>query len=251
MKFINLLQILILSGCFYIGQERYEDVIQKPSSEWSSRDCLTILLSVMKNNFYDQDSPNIKVMATPYYPVVITTLNRISQRKKHWSEFEYRKDVDIAMLELAGLYIDWDINKLVDSRGNYYRRPEQLDSLLFLVTLHNRSWPCNVPIFTYTSGGGVVSIPLTKWFSDWPCYVPDITDLEDKIYLLNDKNKYIKPKYVWGKKQSYLAMEETLLIMFQLRENDHHFFAETENVYLAIKGFEKDIRLAFPLSEIY
>ena len=85
---------------------------------------------------------------------------------------------------------------------------------------------------------------------DWPCYIPDIINLEQNIFLINEKNKFIKPKYVWGKRRSQLTMEETLLVMFQLREGNYHFLDGSEKIYLGIKGFNADIKLELPLSLI-
>lgn len=259
--FINLVIGLIfitwiLPGCFYFGKERYEDIIKTPSYSWSIRDELTMILEPMAHNLNDINNPNIKVYVTPYYPSVVLAIERAEQRKKHWNEEEYRKNVDQLLKESVGLYMDWEGEKFVDARGNYFRSHTQIDSLLFLITIENRSWPCNIPLITVggspggkiTSGTGSYKLVYLMNPADWPCYLPDITNLEDRIFLVNDKNKFIKPHIVWGKKNKVLCMPETLFAMFHFREGDYHFLDGSDNMYLFIRGFETDIKLTLPLS---
>ena len=64
---IGIVSVIIVSsvaGCFYFGRDDYEDVLARPSAEWSSRDCLTILTGVMQHNLFDQLT-NVAVIATP------------------------------------------------------------------------------------------------------------------------------------------------------------------------------------------
>ncbi len=244
---------IIFSGCFYIGQDRYEDIIQTPSYEWSIRDGLTVILSPIAHNLYDFGSPNIKVYATPYFPSVVLAIERAEQRIKHWNEEEYQKNVDKLLKEAVGMYRDWERESFVDGRGNYYKDHTQIDSMLFLITIENRSWPCNVPLITV----GVPGIKIGQGRyrdiflmhpADWPCYMPDITNLEDRIFLVNGKNRFIKPRIVWGKRNNILTMPETMFAMFHFREGSYHFLDGSDEMYLVIKGFENDVKLSFPLS---
>ena len=238
----------VLSGCFYIGKNQYEDIIKKPYTEWDDQECLTIVAGAMSHNLYDMRT-NIKIIATPYYPSVILALQRISQGIHHWSDNEYRLNVDALLKDNAGIYVDWNAQKFVDSRGNYYRDKVQIDSLMFLITIQNRAWPCGTIITYYVGdmfgGGEGFTLPL---YGSEHCYIPDITNLENKIFLINEKNKFIKPKYVWGKRHNVLTMEETLLAMFYLKQGDIHFLEGSDKMYLVVKGFENDIKLPFSLS---
>ncbi len=237
---------IFLAGCFYIGQDRYEDILRHPSSEWSNRQCLTVILSVMGNNFLDQTTC-IRVMATPYYPAVIAAANRIGQQRTHLSEDAYQRDMDTLLKAEVGLFMDWQKGALVDSRGNYYRDITQLDSLMFLVTIINTS-SCNIPNVSVQLKPHVFqSVPLASP-SDWPCYIPDITDLENRIMLLNDKKDVLRPRVVWGKRHNQLTTDETLLIMFPLRSATGHFLDRSEHMCLLLKGFDHDINLDFSLA---
>ena len=236
-----LILALALGSCFYIGKEQAEDVLQKPVTEWSSRDCLTVVLSSMRNNLFDQRSPNVKIIATPYSPPVIAALNRMGQMKEHWSDAEMQHHIDTALALQAGLLLDWQSNRLVDLRGNYLKSDEQLDVLQFLITLKNTSWPCAVPM--------VFGAPLLL-SSDWPCYIPRIDDLDTRIFLENDRGVSLYPKHIWGRQRNLLTMEETLIVRFDLTGGEANFFRGTSNAYLVITGFDARIRLAFPLSAI-
>ncbi|MBI3765973.1 MAG: hypothetical protein HY277_05665 [Ignavibacteriales bacterium] len=202
-------------GCSFLGQNTYDDIIGRPSSRWTDDDCRTIIASAMQNNRFCQSS-NVVVFATPYYPSIINAINRYSQHINHWSEEEYRSAMDDIAKDRLGMYIDWEQGRFVDSRGNYFKDKLQIDSLTFLVSLKNQGWP-----------------------------FPDIMNLEDQIYLLNNKNKFIKPKYVWGKRGSSLFDKETVLVMFQLRNGEYHFLEGCNMMYLVIKGLGEDITFPF------
>lgn len=253
MKKIFPVLLLFFSGCFYIGQEQYEDVLRKSSDQWSSREALTVLISPMGHNFNDPRT-NIKIMATPYYPSVILAIQRNAQRLHHWTEEEFRSNTDALAKDALGLSVNWRDNRFVDSHGDYFRNELQIDSLMFLITIDNRAWPCNSMVAFFTTGNiysttGQSSPPIMMpVVSPENCYTPDITELEQQIYLVNSRGYYIKPKFVWGKRHNILTVDETLFAMFQVREGSYHFFRGSEKVSLVVKGFEKDIILDFPLS---
>lgn len=243
-----------LSGCFYFGKDQFEDVVNRPSNDWSSRDCLTIMTSVMANNFTDQSS-NIEVIATPYYPSVVEAISRLEQSKKHLSEAQFAMNMDTSLSEQLGLYLDRDNGRMINSRGYFVKDRTDIDSLSFLVTLRNRTWPCVPPLISIpTQGSGFtatqyVTVPLAT-MSDWPCYVPDISDLEQRISLMNEDGESLKPRFVWGRRNESLTTEETVIASFPLRMAHHHFLKSGKRMYLVIRGFEKEIDLPFSLSRM-
>ena len=210
-----------IAGCFYFGRNDYEDVLKKPSNEWSSRDCLTIVLGAMQSNLSD-DATNIRIFATPFYPSVITAINRMLQESKHLSDNQFREGLDSALALQAGVYRDWQKGELVDSRGNYVRHQSQFDSLMFVLTLRNN--------------GGI-------------SYAPDISDLEKRIFLVNESGKCLPPRYVWGRRRSTLEMEETLVVMFNLALDGRNKFLEgSHDFFLIVNDFEPQMKLQFPIS---
>src|SRR6266571_970897 len=79
MRSMIVLWCLLASGCFYIGQNQAGDVMQRPSSQRSAEECLTVIIDAMNHNIFDQGTPDIKVIVTPFYPTVITAINRTAQ----------------------------------------------------------------------------------------------------------------------------------------------------------------------------
>jgi hypothetical protein len=238
--------VLLAGGCFYIGKDRIDDILERPSAGWSSRDGLTILMEVMANNLFDQYSPVVKVIATPYYPAVIAATNRAEQRTGHLSESDFRMNMDQQLWEDLGLYVDWRIHRLVDARGYYFKTILQVDSLTFLISISNTSWPCVSPIVVSPTG----IFPLFS-SNDFPCYTPDISHLEDNIYLVNDRDDSLKASSVWGRRLNTLKTEETVLVKFQLNGSDRHFLDGTESIYLLIMGFDSPpipIKLKFSVA---
>ena len=242
---------LAVGGCFYVGQNQAEDILRQPVTQWSSRDCLTVMLSSMQNNLYDQKSPNIKVIATPYTPAVIAAINRMRQTRERWSDNETQRQIDTSLFLEAGLYFDWQTSQLMDSRGNYMGKNGRLGVLQFLVTLRNNSWPCTVPMQTFHAGGsaGYITVPISP-AGVWPCYMPGLVDLDERVFLSNDQGLSIKPKYVWGRHNNQLTLEETLVISFDLRSGDRYLFDGSENISLVLEGFDTPIRLSFPIAAI-
>ena len=246
---ISILTICIFSGCFYFGKNQYADVVRKPNSDWDFRECLTVISAPIGHNYFDFRT-NIKASATPYYPSVVLAIQRNAQRIMHWSESEFQVNADALMKEDNGIYIDWATNKMVDSRGNYFQHHTQIDSLMFLITLINTAWTTiNSSMLVNISGDPNHPVPvMVPLISFDQCYLPDISNIENRIFLINDENKFIQPIYVWGRRSNFLTNEETLFAMFYFREGDHHFLRDSDEMLLLIKGFESDIRLEFPLS---
>jgi len=231
---LSLLLLLSLSGCFYIGENDYDDILKKPYKEWTQREDLTVILSCMKHNIFDFSS-NIKVYALPYYPAVLVASIRVWEDRKPVGDVEFVSDADALAKANAGLYIDWSKSQFVDGKGNYFKGALQLDSLMFMIHMENLTNP----------------FAITMDPERGP--YPDISNLEQKIYLVNDKEKFIRPRYVWGKRNNFLSLDETLLAMFPLRKDEHHFLEGSEHMYLVIKepdGPGTDIKLTFDLSKI-
>ncbi|MBI4810906.1 MAG: hypothetical protein HY800_05600 [Ignavibacteriales bacterium] len=222
-----LIIVTLLPGCIYFSSNQYDIITRRSSTEWDYHDALTIIAASMSHNYFDIYT-SIKVIATPYYPSVIIAIQRNAQLANRWKDEEFRFNTDMLLRDNVGIYIDWETNRFVDSRGNFFCDKLQIDSLMFLIRIDNKRWPI---------------------------YIPDITNLEDRIFLVNDKGKFIKPKYVWGKRRDQLTMHETIFAMFHFTnrkgnplEAGYHFLDGSEKMYLIVKGFEMDIKLAFPLS---
>ena len=228
---------LAFSGCYYLGQNSYKEIVLYPSSEWSSPENLTMIMEAGNHNLRDNRT-NIKAIVTPYYPSVIKAIGRRAQEQYHWTEEEFRNYVNNLLRESSGMFIDWDqpAERLYDALLNPLETPLQYDSLLVLLTLRNIGWPCG----KYIIGPSGQIIPL-----DNPdCNAPDITHLEGNIILVNEENMFITPTIVWGKRMNYLTnIEETFFVKFKLRDGDHHFLEHSRRFFLSIKGLEGDIRL--------
>lgn len=210
--------ISLSNGCF----KNFEEVVKNDSYTWSYRDILIVMASSISHNLIDNRT-NIKVIATPYYPQVIMAIQRMAQHRAHWTEAEFRHNTDILLYEALGMYYEWNTRRFVDGKGNYLKDMCQFDSLLFLVTIDNKA------------GGS---------------YIPEISNIENRIYLVNDKNKFIRPRYVWGRRHNTLIDKETLFAMFYFREGEHHFLRDVKELMLVIKGFECDIWLDFSLAKM-
>lgn len=242
-----------MAGCFTPA----DVALQRDPALWTRRDCLAIMTAAMRTNFLDQSCPNIKVIATPYTAAVIQAIQRFAQIRNKWTEAEYRRQTDTLLAQTAGLYLDWINGILMNGSGAIVRDAGQLDSLLFLVTIRNNAYPCAMPKvdFVRTTGGAgspvvATSSPLFKNPSDYPCYDPDISNLDQRIALENDRGDSVRPIFVWGRRNNRLMPEETIFVRFPLERGDRRFLARSSDMYLVIRGFEGPIRLKFPVASL-
>lgn len=183
---------------------------------------------------------SVRIFATPYYPSVVTALSVMQKERMHLTEGDYQRDLDRLAKESMGVYYDSYAGKFMDARGNYVQDRLQIDSLLFLVTVENKSFPCVIP-FSFASGRPIADLV------DYPCYTPLMSDLEERIELRNEKGESMKPRYILGRKGTLLFHDQTLLVIFPLSQNGHHFLDGSKEIVMMIRGFGDDIRLRFPL----
>lgn len=207
----------------------YGTIIKKPVSTWNRRDCLTIMMGNIRSNLLDNRT-NIKVYATPYTPAVIAAMSKYRWLQIPVPESAAVSDFESLLKETFGMYYDGENEKIMDSRGNYFKDRAQIDSIMFLITIENTAWMNSMAF-------GIL------------LDIPDITSLENQIFLVNDENKYILPKYVWGRKKNILTTPEILFANFKVKEDNYSFLENSKNIYLCIKGLEQDIRLEFPLKQ--
>ena len=150
----------------------------------------------------------------------------------------------------AGLYPDRDSRRNVTGRGNYVRDPADIDSLLILVSLKNKSFPCSIPIVNKQARDGTfIQVPIAS-LSEWPCYIPDIGDIDSRIALQNERGDTLHAKYVWGRRNQQLTLEETLFAMFSLREGSRHFLAGSKHLKLLVTGFDTKLNFALDLEKL-
>ncbi len=222
MKYTIGILIFVLNGCWFWGQADYGDLSGTPSSKWSEKECLTIIVGAQNNNLLDNRS-NLKVMALPYYPSVVKAIGRRSQSKYHWDENDFQIYVDGLLRQGCGFYIDWDHpgERVYDTHLRPVSSSTQMDSILFLMTLMNTGWP-----------------------------PADITQLSGNIYLINDEGKYIIPKYVTGQRMNSLGNNvERIFVLFELRAGGYHFLERSEKYYLAIKFSDQNIKLVYSANQ--
>ena len=242
---------IIVDGCF----TAVDDVLARAPESWSTRDCITVILASTANNYRDPERPYVKVAATMFSPsAVLASYRRADILGRHrrgdvkletlvpfepvenTPDSEYVSSVDILTQEYLGLYRDWQKGQYVDAHGNYLKSSTQIDSLTFFISLENTDWPCLLHLFFH----GASSV--------YPCYIPDISDLDSRIYLVNDENKFIRPIIVWGRHQEELMMPENIVVKFQIGKEDYSFLAHSKHVHLLITGFDSKISLEYPIA---
>lgn len=239
---------LFLAGCYYVGKNSYRDVIEHPSAEWSGPECLTVIMGAANHNLLDNRTV-FKVIATPYYPSVVKAIGRRAQELYHWDNGTFIKYVDRLLFQSAGMFIDWERpgEHVYDRSMRPVKSPAQFDSLMFLLTFQVRGWSSRVlSIQVPVPGAG------DEYANVIPLYGPDSSTpgtfplKEGTILLVNERGESITPKMVWGKRMSNLTnSEESIFVKFDLRGRERHFLEDSRNMFLTLKGFENEIRLAF------
>jgi hypothetical protein len=210
------LVLLLLPGCYYLGQNTYKDIVDDPSSGWSGPEVLTVIMEAGNHNLLDGRT-NIKAIATPYYPSVIKAIGRRAQLLNHWSEAQFRGWVDRLLYEGSGMYVNWESpsEPIYDSKLHHLDSIAQFDSLMVLLTLIDVGYPH-----------------------------PDITQLEEQLFLVNERGDVLSPQTVWGRRMNILTnFDETLFLKFNLWDDTTHFLKNSRRYFLLIKGLDGNIRL--------
>lgn len=244
----TLLCVCLLSGCYYLGKNTYRDVVARSSTEWSSPECLTVIIGAANHNLGDTRSA-VKVIATPYYPSVVRAIGRRAQLQYHWDERNFQGYVDRLIHYSSGMYVDWERpGEIVYGAGlRALQDATQFDSLMFLLTFQVIGWESkelHIQVPIPTAGGETImqSIPLDGHTGE---DLPEIQ--EGTILLVNEKGGVISPTLLVGKRMSYLTQkEESMYAKFDFRTPGHHFLEGSKYFVLTIRGYESDIRLRFP-----
>jgi hypothetical protein len=232
--------LLLLPGCYYLGQNTYTDITITPSSEWSGPELYTVIMEAGNHNLRDFRT-NIKAIATPYYPSVIKAIGRRAQIQYHWPESEFQSYVDKLLHEGSAMFVNWEKpgEPVYDSKLHLLDSVTQFDSLMVLLTLKNTGYPPGKYIVMPT-GMGFRNIPI----DDIHYIPPDITHLESQIYLVNERGDSLSPMILWGRNMNYLTnIDETIFLKFKLREGEKHFLEDSKIYCLVIRGLEENIRL--------
>lgn len=208
------------------------------------------MISAMGQNLSDKRN-NIKAITTPYVPKVVRAIYRFNQiaDSVRFNESFTKYQMDALMKQGTGLYYDWDKDREFSSRGHYFKDPTDLDSLLFLVTLINTAWPC-IPPMIYDQMSGK-TYQLTT-FGDWPCYTPELTRVQESIFLQNDHGEKLFPSFVSGGKNHDLTTDERLFVMFHLsRDQGDHFFKGVREFTFYIDGIIPRIHYKYLLDDLF
>lgn len=171
---------------------------------WSENDCLSLMMSNTRHNL-KKDGQNVYAIITPFTPEVVKAIGRMRQLKHGYSDSATYDFIQGLTKDGTGAYLDRS-GVMWDAQGN--RFTGRRDSIMLMVNLTNKTWPCRPPTIN--------GIPLLK-MSETPCETPDIQDIEHHIFLLTATGDTLYPKTVWGRKNNILTDDEHLIVVFDLR----------------------------------
>lgn len=240
--------VILLSGCYYLGQNTYRDVVLRPSTGWSGPECLTVIMGAANHNLQDPRTV-IKVIATPYYPSVVKAIGRRAQTQYHWKDGEFHQYVDRLVSQSSGMFIDWERPEepVFDGSLKPLESPTQFDSLMFLLTFQVRGWTSQVLGIQVPVPGTDDTVAQFIPLQGPDALSPVSSDMKNgTILLFNEKGESIPPAMVWGKRMNYLTTnEESMFAKFILRRDGRHFLEDSRRMFLTVRGYEQDIRLEF------
>ena len=110
----------IAAGCFYVITDDYNDILERPSSQWTSRERLTVIASVAQSNLSDRET-NVGIVVIPYYPSVITAINRSMQATKGWDEDELQRSIALTVSDDTMSSLFQNHANLLNEKGNYHK----------------------------------------------------------------------------------------------------------------------------------
>lgn len=217
---ILLTMFLAGGGCAQLDRAQLREILKIHPNEWTLEDCNSLLASLVVHNMFDVNS-RVRVYATPCYPVFITAYNRKEQLQQQWTDEDFRREVERQGREFLGMTVNWQTWEFLDVKQGVYRDRTQLDSLVVLITIVNKSYPY---------------------------YSPDLTTLKDRVLLRDDAGHTLRPLSMKGRKGDLLVREETVSVVFPVRRGARHFLDGSATVWLVLEGFGDDVTLPLPVS---
>jgi len=187
-------------GCF----TSVEQLRSVPYAEWTAEDCMAVIMRNVHHNL-KRDGEIISALVIPFTPEVVKAIGRYRQIKYAHSDSLTYEFVQRLTQQGTGTFLDRD-GMLWDAQGNRFigRR----DSLMVMVSLINTTWPCE-PL-------SLNGIPIMN-MSETPCETPDISNLDQHIFLSTATGDTLYPKTLFGRRNNILTDDENLLIVFDLR----------------------------------
>ena len=238
--FVIPLSLIFVEGCWQSKYIFYHDIIHKPSREWNRTECREVIESNIQQNRFDNEAP-VRILATPFNPLVITAVNRLSQEKNSLTESQFTESLREDLVRYAGLSFDTVRGCVIDKRGRAYVNELQLDSILFLVSVYNIN--INGDISNLALSGSVFDL------KNFPLYDQNVEYFRDRLYLENARKELLKPNWFAAKEGGRLVDGQSFIAMFQLDQETFHFLEGSGTMTLIVKGFGADIRLPFDLNQ--
>ncbi|MFI5251500.1 MAG: hypothetical protein ACHQQQ_03615 [Bacteroidota bacterium] len=189
-------------------------ILKKPTASWTVTECNAILIDCMSNTARNPMISDVQVFALPTYPKVLLAYNMRKMRTLHWTQQEFNESVDRQARNCLHMTYEGSRNIFLDESGNTYRGPDQIVSLMILISIENI--------------GGMR---------------PDISNLEDRIYLRNERGEVVYPDEVRGRRNRSLLLRENLQAVFKFNRARVHFLGESREIELVISGFNEEIHL--------
>lgn len=207
MKHFRCLCVLLLclfAGCLPTPTE----ILNRSHSTWTGRDGLTVAASLAQTNAADMRE-NFIVTVLPLTPDVVFSFNAMNLYRRGWDSARANLNADALLKEFCGLFRDEQGLLWTPTKGRY-TGPADLDSLLVVVILRNRTWPCQPPTLS--------GVPLIR-MADVPCDQIDIRDIDRRLYLVTAQGDTIAPAMVAGRENDTLTKEEILFVRFIFNRN--------------------------------
>lgn len=214
--------LVSINGC----TASVEEVRGRAVDTWTAENCFSLLVSNMQHNLHLQR--NIYVVITPFNVEVAEAITRIQQIKYGFQDAERIRRTDALLKQGMGLYRDKQ-GRLWTPQGHY---DGKVDSVMFLVNLYNKAWPCEPPTFN--------GVPVIR-MADMPCPTPDISKIESQIALINDRGAILHPSTVWGRENDTLTDEEHIFIVFDFTRNRDF---QTGKLKMVIGGLGEKVEFA-------
>jgi hypothetical protein len=206
------------------GESFYlDDIIKKDFHQWTADECNKVLSQTMSTNMMNPagNSPAM-IFALPCTPVVLMANNRKQQLEANWTVEQSNQKLDQQARSCAGLVYDSAQNRFIDLHGNIYRTPNQLDSLMILVTVDKR--------FAYNA-------------HDF-----NVSDMEQHIFLEDEKNLLLRSSSVRLQEQGDVKGYTTFAVMFHFGDEQPYFTKNIEdNLRLIVTGFGNPVTLPLRL----
>jgi len=247
---IGVLAALVFAGCKSSETSTgLSPLVTGSVKQLSSQECEQYLMENTGSNIRRKDQ-DLLAIVFPCTPRNLRVYNWRRYKMHLITEEEFKENADRQARTCLGLAYNGENDMFVDPQGRFVKSFNQIDSMLFIITLESRSSGLNPFLRGYfkdisRTDNNALSLFLNPAFS--PSSFPDISRLKDRIKIEGDREYLTSPTYVRNGGSVIQGRKGDLFVMFPVTAGMRRYLETHDSVNLKLEIGDEEIIVAVPL----